>query len=589
MNCVCWLIIFFVLFLSLYHLVGVESDRDDDQQFCTIKSKSGLIRGKFNRTLFDEKPYYSFRGIPFAKPPINERRFKAPEKIQPWNGTLDAFEFGNDCIQPDSEKQTFFGSEDCLYLNVFVPSDCSAINTTSKLPVMFYIFGGKFSFGTARFYGPDFLIETNVIVVTFNYRVGPHGFLSLGLPEYSGNMALKDQSLALKWISANIEHFGGDKNNIVLFGHSSGASSVNLHMISPQTNNLFQRAIMMSGSALNPFLPRHQDHSSILHHLAENLHYPVTNKRDLIKFLNQIDGKLLSKMTFQNDHVPGFGRKTFNRIWTVCIEDYNATEPFITQTPFDILTNHSYESNIDTLYSSSPKEFVLSHEQKQPELLKNFNNIFEIGFPLEMAQLDFDSEVYKNISRQIRYFYFNEKHVNAETLNGFNTLITDINFLYGIYLSARIQASKSNGRTFFSKFSVENEWNFSWRKAERSNFTADYAAHVDQLYYVFRFSAYPDIFPDEAYQTLKENSFPWQIIKNITNFYANFAKFKNPVPEKDPLQLISPESDQWHYFSVTNEGIHPRANPERHRITFWDNIFDQNKQQWNTTFNFHLA
>lgn len=81
-------------------------------------------------------------------------------------------------------------------------------------------------------------------------------------------MAIKDQVLALKWISANIEHFGGDRDNIVLFGHSSGASSVNLHMISPQTNNLFQKAIMMSGSALNPFLPRIQDHSSILYNLG---------------------------------------------------------------------------------------------------------------------------------------------------------------------------------------------------------------------------------------------------------------------------------------------------------------------------------
>lgn len=115
---------------------------------------------------------------------------------------------------------------------------------------------------------------------------------------------------------------------------------------------------------------------------AENLHYPVTNKLDLIKFLNQIDGKLLSKMTFQSDHTPGFGRKAFNRIWTVCIEgkeipylhnsckfmnksylfplvDHNAIEPFITQTPFDVLTNDSYQSNVDTLYSSSPK--VITH------------------------------------------------------------------------------------------------------------------------------------------------------------------------------------------------------------------------------------
>lgn len=78
----------------------------------------------------------------------------------------------------------------------------------------------------------------------------------------------------------------------------------------------------------------------------------------------------------------------------------------------------------------------------------------------------------------------------------------------------------------FFRFSIENEWNLSWRKAKRSNFTVDYAAHTDQLFYIFRLSAYSDIFPDEAYKMLNENSLPWQIIKNTTNLYANFAKFK---------------------------------------------------------------
>lgn len=156
------------------------------------------------------------------------------------------------------------------------------------------------------------------------------------------------------------------------------------------------------------------------------------------------------------------------------------------------------------------------------------------------------------MSKEIRDFYFGDKAVNEDTLDKMNMLMSDINYLYGIYLSARIQAAKSKGKTFFSKsvlnsvgcihvlthckvhsfffpffrFSVENEWNFSWRQAEQSGFKAEYSAHGDQLYYVFRFIDPTNTFPDEAYQTLKENSVQWQIIKNITNFYANFAKFK---------------------------------------------------------------
>lgn len=165
---------------------------------------------------------------------------------------MNAFDFGNDCIQPNPENRTFFGSEDCLYLNIYVPSKCST-TPGGKLPVMFYIVGGGYAFGTGRFLGPDFLIETNVILVcartsdkiimisikfsmnewfflifkvTFNYRVGPHGFLNLALPEYSGNMGMKDQVLALKWVSENIEQFGGDRNQITVFGHSAGKNSI---------------------------------------------------------------------------------------------------------------------------------------------------------------------------------------------------------------------------------------------------------------------------------------------------------------------------------------------------------------------------
>ncbi|XP_031623232.1 esterase B1-like [Contarinia nasturtii] len=266
-----------------------------------------------------------------------------------------------------------------------------------KLPVMVYIYGGGFEFGTARFYGPDFLMDTNVIVVTFNYRVGPFGFLSLNLPEYSGNMGMKDQVLALKWVYENIAQFGGDKNQITLFGHSAGAASVQLHMVSPQSKHLFQRAILMSGSALNPFLPAKTEHSTIIKNLAEDFNHTIRNESNLIGFLNKIDGKMLYKNTnigIFTDHV---GRKGFNRQWSVFIEDQNANNPFLIETPLNIFTNSNYESNLATLFSSSPKEIVLDAEQMHPELIENFDKVFEMDLPLQLS-IDFESEVYKNIS-----------------------------------------------------------------------------------------------------------------------------------------------------------------------------------------------
>lgn len=91
---------------------------------------------------------------------------QAPQKAEQWNSTLDAFDFGNDCIQPNpTNDKVFFGFEDCLNLNVFVPNKCSMMNSKTKMPVVFYILGGQFSMGTASFYGPEFLLETNVIIV----------------------------------------------------------------------------------------------------------------------------------------------------------------------------------------------------------------------------------------------------------------------------------------------------------------------------------------------------------------------------------------------------------------------------------------
>lgn len=193
MKMVCSIEAVFVLLLSVVLIAW--GNVNNYEQFCTIDTRNGPLRGKLNRTLYDEVPYYSFRGIPFGKPPIGYLRFKvnyfliekslfrsfvtenlaeywkmlsifqAPQKSEPWNGTLDALAFRSDCLQARLDKQQLFGSEDCLYLNVFVPKMCSDLNPTTKLPVMVYIYGGGFAFGTPRFYLPDFFLETNVLFV----------------------------------------------------------------------------------------------------------------------------------------------------------------------------------------------------------------------------------------------------------------------------------------------------------------------------------------------------------------------------------------------------------------------------------------
>ncbi|KAJ8971263.1 hypothetical protein NQ317_011622 [Molorchus minor] len=209
---------------------------------------NGKVRGHVLESPGGMK-FYAFQGIPYAKPPVGNLRFQAPQAVENWDGIINATKTSNRCYSV--AKDTDDESEDCLYLNVYTPILESENNT--KLPVMIFIYGGGFNDGASAYniYGPDYLLEQDLIVVSFNYRVGPFGFLSTGDEVVPGNAGLKDQLLALKWTNQNIGLFGGDITKITLFGQSAGAASVAYHILSNQSAGLFRAGIAESGSALN--------------------------------------------------------------------------------------------------------------------------------------------------------------------------------------------------------------------------------------------------------------------------------------------------------------------------------------------------
>ncbi|KAM7536923.1 hypothetical protein Aperf_G00000065534 [Anoplocephala perfoliata] len=205
----------------------------------------------------------AYLGIPFAKPPLGKLRFAPPEPVDPWEGKRNATQMPKTCMQYTSgafdhanpAAQIWINNtlmdEDCLYLNVWVPS--THHRTNKLLPVMVWIFGGGFYSGSATLdvYDGRFLAAMEeVIVVSMQYRLGPFGFLYIK-PEVGGNMGLKDQQLALKWVQDNIETFNGDPNQVTLFGESAGAVSVGLQYLAPTSRPLFKRIIMESSSPLN--------------------------------------------------------------------------------------------------------------------------------------------------------------------------------------------------------------------------------------------------------------------------------------------------------------------------------------------------
>ncbi|XP_012286467.1 acetylcholinesterase [Orussus abietinus] len=254
-------------------LLARASPREVRNAPLVVETTSGLVRG-LARTVLDHEVHV-FYGIPFAKPPIGPLRFRKPLPMDPWHGVLNATMLPNSCYQeryeyfPGFEGEEMWNpntniSEDCLYLNVWVPQKVRLRHQgaeKSRVPILVWIYGGGYMSGTATLdvYDADIMAASNnVIVASMQYRVGAFGFLYLNKhfansEEAPGNMGLWDQALALRWLRDNAAAFGGDPDLITIFGESAGGGSVSLHLISPVTRGLVRRGILQSGTLNAPW------------------------------------------------------------------------------------------------------------------------------------------------------------------------------------------------------------------------------------------------------------------------------------------------------------------------------------------------
>jgi para-nitrobenzyl esterase len=230
--------------LSMSVLPASLSAATADPNTATIvQTASGTIRGAVDQGVV------SFKGIPYAAPPVGERRWALPSPAAKWQGVLDATQYRNGCPQVARYGLTEAGyNEDCLFLNVTVPLDGKPAGT--RRPVFVWIYGGAFVGGSSALYPlKDLALAGDAVVVSFNYRLGVFGFMAhpgFG-KESNGVYGLEDQREALRWVKKNIAAFGGDANNVTIAGESAGAASACMHLIAPkETAGLFQKAIMQS-------------------------------------------------------------------------------------------------------------------------------------------------------------------------------------------------------------------------------------------------------------------------------------------------------------------------------------------------------
>ncbi|MCS7280592.1 MAG: carboxylesterase family protein [Desulfobacterota bacterium] len=215
-----------------------------------VETKRGRLKGQKLGDL------YVFKGVPYAEPPIGDLRWMPPKMKEPYGDIWDAIEYGSICPQPELELKGLASfkerqSEDCLYLNIYTPG-----LDPKKRPVMFFIHGGAFTVGSSShplYRKGKMALRNDIVLVTINYRLGPLGFLRLkeigdGRINSTGNEGLMDQMCALMWVKENIEAFGGDPDNITLFGESAGGISIFCLISMAKDINLFRRIIVQSAN-----------------------------------------------------------------------------------------------------------------------------------------------------------------------------------------------------------------------------------------------------------------------------------------------------------------------------------------------------
>ncbi|KAJ8350676.1 hypothetical protein SKAU_G00258060 [Synaphobranchus kaupii] len=284
------------------------------QQYSVVTTNYGKIRG-LKTPLPNEilGPVEQYLGIPYAAPPTGSRRFQAPEPPSSWPGIRNTTQFASVCPQYLEDRYLLNDmlpvwftanldtvvtyvqgqNEDCLFLNIYVPTEDDIHDENGLKPVMVYIHGGSYMEGTGNMIDGSILASYgNVIVITINYRLGVLGFLSTGDQAAKGNYGLLDQIQALRWIKENIQAFKGDPKRVTIFGSGAGASCVSLLTLSHYSEDLFQKAIIQSGTALSSWAVNYQP-AKYTRMLAEKVGCNMLDTIDLVECLQNKNYKEL--------------------------------------------------------------------------------------------------------------------------------------------------------------------------------------------------------------------------------------------------------------------------------------------------------
>ena len=539
--------------------------------------------------------YYSFQGIPYAAPPVGKLRLKDPVPWEHyWEEDLDVSGGPPSmCPQPDpfSPAGGIAGDEDCLFLNIYTEEVSDAGSDEVELrPVMFWIHGGGFFMGSGAQLGDgsgsDYLIESGLVVVTINYRLGALGFLALEGTNISGNQGLKDQLLALRWVKENIANFGGDPSRITISGESAGGSSVHAHVLSPLGKNedLFHRAISFSGTVLmwgemqqsiresKEFFKAicNTQEESIPTTLDDSCLYTSTTE----DFVNEASKPMALTHLSLEEQVERGKEENLSTYLLWPVIDYWAAHPFLPTHPITIL--HNQQQKMVPYMTGLVKDegglmVAPNWKNMKPEdnqLQKHWGYMgAQMLLMLRPQDITVDEEL---TARMIAHFYVGKDGVNRENRQGLEDLFTDTFFGYPNAESVKLHSQASAPiYNYVMTYRGSSSFVTMFTGGDPDALQQDFGViHGDDLMYLFKIS-----FGGFSFINTENDK---KFVKVWQKLIGDFAKYGDPTPIQDddsriwtPVQK-SPAASA--YFDV---GLKPveRQKMFAERMEFWNKLF----------------
>ncbi|XP_049293740.1 esterase-5B-like [Anopheles funestus] len=493
-----------------------------------------------NGPIFGENrgEYYAFEGIPYAKPPIGDRRFAASVlNDETWSEPLNATSLGPYCMQWShtiAGKDKLFGEEDCLYLNIYTTS----LNETNGLSTLFYIHGGAFMFGGGGFFSPEHVLRKSMIMVTFNYRVGPLGFLSTEDDVIPGNFGLKDQVTALQWVKRNVHHFGGDPNRITLAGFSAGGASVHLHYLSPMSRGLFQNGIAHSGTALNPWVMA-EDSTRKAHQIAKNIGCPVEQSSQSI--LSCLRDRAAEDIVRQVPFLLDYLYNPFSPLGVVIEKQSKLNRrPFLVEHPA-VLSRKGKLTKVPLILSVTQGEGLYPGAEfiSQPGYLQDIDSRW---YDLLPSILDYKTAVpdvkkRDELSKAISERYFGkERKLSLDNFRDFVSILSNRLFFAGVTKTAKLL--QPHLPVYFYYFNFKAAYGIGELLSESNQ---NYGvAHGEDVFLVF---------PSSIREKHPLNKDELRVVSNFVNLYYTFSQGRKPKYGAYvlPLQNIT---DKLQYMEV---------------------------------------